>query len=122
VSVLKALSLLGFGKNRVARVPTDGQGRMRAERLPRVAAPAIVCLQAGNVNTGAFDPAVDVCAAAREAGAWVHVDGHFALSAAAAGPERAALTRGFEGADSWAVDAHKWLNVPYDSGIAFVRD
>jgi glutamate/tyrosine decarboxylase-like PLP-dependent enzyme len=119
-SLLKALALLGLGRETVLPVPADGQGRMRAEALPEFERPAIVCLQAGNVNTGAFDPAVEVIAAARAAGAWVHVDGAFGLWAAAA-PGRAHLTAGFEGADSWALDAHKWLNVPYDSGIALVR-
>ena len=119
-SLLKALALLGLGRETVVRVPADGQGRMRAEALPTLSGPAILCLQAGNVNTGAFDPATEVIAAARAAGAWVHVDGAFGLWAAAA-PERAHLTAGFEGADSWALDAHKWLNVPYDCGIALVR-
>ena len=82
--------------------------------------PAIVCIQAGNVNTGAFDPAADLCAWAHEQGAWVHVDGAFGIWAAAT-PERAHLFQGFDQADSWATDAHKWLNVPYDSGLAFVR-
>jgi glutamate/tyrosine decarboxylase-like PLP-dependent enzyme len=81
----------------------------------------ICCIQAGNVNTGAFDPASDVIAAAHAAGAWVHVDGAYGLWAAAA-PARAHLLEGFADADSWAMDAHKWLNVPYDSGIAFCRD
>jgi glutamate/tyrosine decarboxylase-like PLP-dependent enzyme len=121
VSVLKALSLLGLGRNRVRRVPVDDQGRMQAEALPSLAGPTLICLQAGNVNTGAFDPAEPICAAARKANAWVHVDGAFGLWAAAA-PARAHLVRGVGQADSWATDAHKWLNVPYDSGIAFVRD
>jgi len=121
VSVLKALCLLGFGRERVIRVPVDGQGRMRADALPELTEPAIVCIQAGNVNTGAFDPANEICAAAQRAGAWVHVDGAFGLWAAAA-PEHAHLTSGFEKADSWATDAHKWLNVPYDSGIIFCRN
>ena len=121
VTVLKALGMLGLGRDRVVRVPTDGQGRMRADRVPRLAGPTIVCLQAGNVNTGAFDPATAVCAAARDAGAWVHVDGAFGMWARTA-PARAALADGFELADSWAIDAHKWLNVPYDSAVAFVRD
>jgi len=121
VSVLKALSLLGFGRERVIRVPVDGQGRMRADALPELTEPAIVCIQAGNVNTGAFDPANEICAAAQRAGAWVHVDGAFGLWAAAE-PEHAHLTSGFEKADSWATDAHKWLNVPYDSGIIFCRN
>ncbi len=120
-SLLKALALLGLGRQRVVTVPADGQGRMRADALPRLAGPSIVCIQAGNVNTGAFDPAREVCAWAREAGAWVHVDGAFGLWAAAA-PERAHLTDGLADADSWALDAHKWLNVPYDSGLAFVRE
>ncbi|BBY83657.1 aminotransferase class V-fold PLP-dependent enzyme [Mycolicibacterium pulveris] len=120
-SVLKALSLLGLGRSRIERVPVDGQGRMRADALPALSDDTIVCVQAGNVNTGAFDPAVAVCAAARAAGAWVHVDGAFGLWAAAS-PRLAHLAEGFADADSWAADAHKWLNVPYDSGIAFVRD
>ena len=94
---------------------------MRADALPRISGPAIVCLQAGNVNSGAFDPAEEICAKAHAAGAWVHVDGAFGLWAAAA-PDRAYLTAGFAAADSWATDAHKWLNVPYDSGLAFIRD
>lgn len=120
-SVLKALSLLGLGRSRIERVPVDGQGRMRADALPALSDDTIVCVQAGNVNTGAFDPAGAVCAAARAAGAWVHVDGAFGLWAAAS-PRLAHLAEGFADADSWAADAHKWLNVPYDSGIAFVRD
>jgi glutamate/tyrosine decarboxylase-like PLP-dependent enzyme len=121
VSVLKALAMLGLGRERVVAVPVDGQGRLRLEALPPLGGPTIVCLQAGNVNTGAFDPAVPVIARAREAGAWVHVDGAFGLWAAAA-PGRAHLTAGLADADSWATDAHKWLNVPYDSGLALVRD
>lgn len=120
VSLLKALSLLGLGRERVSRVPVDGQGRMQADALPRLSPSTIVCIQAGNVNTGAFDPATEICAAAHEAGAWVHVDGAFGLWAAAA-PQRAHLTAGVEQADSWATDGHKWLNVPYDSGVAFCR-
>jgi glutamate/tyrosine decarboxylase-like PLP-dependent enzyme len=120
VSVLKALSLLGFGRERVVRVPVDGQGRMRAHALPPLSNASIVCLQAGNVNTGAFDPVREICEAARRAGAWVHVDGAFGLWAAAA-PLRAHLADGVPLADSWATDAHKWLNVPYDSGIVICR-
>jgi len=121
VAVLKALGLLGFGRRRVLRVPADGQGRMRADRFPALSGPAIVCLQAGNVNTGAVDPLVDLCERAHAANAWVHVDGAFGLWAAAA-PQRARLVAGIERADSWATDGHKWLNVPYDCGLAFVRD
>ena len=117
----KVLSLLGFGRARVVRVPTDAQGRMRADALPALNGPAIVCMQAGNVNSGAFDPAPAICEWAHAADAWVHVDGAFGLWAAAA-PGRAHLARAVADADSWATDAHKWLNVPYDSGLAFVRD
>ncbi len=120
-SIFKVLGLLGLGRARIVEVPTDDQGCMRAAALPRLSGPAIVCLQAGNVNSGAFDPAEDIITWAREAGAWVHVDGAFGLWAAAS-PDHAALCRGFEAADSWATDAHKWLNVPYDSGLAVVRD
>jgi glutamate/tyrosine decarboxylase-like PLP-dependent enzyme len=121
VSVLKALGLLGLGRNRVLRVPVDAQGRMRPDRFPAVTGPAILCLQAGNVNTGAVDPLADLCVLARRAGAWVHVDGAFGLWATAS-PLRAPLLAGVAAADSWATDAHKWLNVPYDCGLAFVRD
>lgn len=121
VSALKALSLLGFGRERVTRVPVDGQGRIRADALPPLAGPTIVCTQAGNVNTGAIDPVGEICDWAHEAGAWVHVDGAFGLWAAAA-PTRAHLLQGVSAADSWALDAHKWLNVPYDSGVALVRE
>jgi glutamate/tyrosine decarboxylase-like PLP-dependent enzyme len=121
VSALKALSMLGFGRKRVTKVPADGQGRMRAELLPEMDDRTLVVIQAGNVNTGAFDPAQEICKRAHEKGAWVHVDGAFGLWAAAA-PGRAHLTRGLGEADSLATDAHKWLNVPYDSGLAFVRE
>ncbi len=119
-SLLKALALLGLGRDRIVRVPADGQGRFRAERLPQISGPTIVCLQGGNVNTGAFDPAEPICAAAGEAGAWVHVDAAFGMWAAAS-PEYRHLWRGYEQADSWATDAHKWLNVPYDCGLVFCR-
>jgi len=120
-SLIKSLGMLGLGRQRVVRVPVDGQGRMRADSLPELQAPCIVCVQAGNVNSGAFDPAAAICARAHAAGAWVHVDGAFGLWAAAA-PSYSHLVEGFNQADSWATDAHKWLNVPYDSGLAFVRD
>ncbi|MHB9032955.1 MAG: pyridoxal phosphate-dependent decarboxylase family protein, partial [Anaerolineae bacterium] len=112
---------LGLGRKRVLRVPVDGQGRLRADALPPLNGPTIVCAQAGNVNTGAFDPLAEICAAAQAAGAWVHVDGAFGLWAAAV-PALRHLTAGLDGADSWATDFHKWLNVPYDSGLALVRD
>jgi len=102
-------------------VPVDGQGRMRADALPKLDERTLVCVQAGNVNTGAFDPAPAIVERARAAGAWVHVDGAFGLWARAAG-SLAPLAAGLEGADSLATDAHKWLNVPYDSGLVFCRD
>jgi glutamate/tyrosine decarboxylase-like PLP-dependent enzyme len=121
VSLLKALSMLGLGRSRVIRVATDDQGRMKAEKLPPLDRHTLVCLQAGNVNTGAFDPAKPICTQAREAGAWVHVDGAFGLWAAAS-PRYSHLLEGVGEADSWAIDCHKWLNVPYDSGVAVVRE
>ncbi len=120
-SVHKALGLLGLGRNRVTRVPVDGQGRIRIEALPDFSGPTIVCVQAGNVNTGAVDPVGRICEIAHARGAWVHVDGAFGLWAKAS-PTLAPLVAGVDLADSWATDAHKWLNVPYDSGLAFVRD
>jgi len=120
-SVAKALGMLGMGRNRVTKVPVDGQGRMRADALPPLDANTILCLQAGNVNSGAFDPAATICPIARKAGAWIHVDGAFGLWAAAS-PEYRKWTKGFEQADSWATDAHKWPNIGYDCGIALVRE
>jgi glutamate/tyrosine decarboxylase-like PLP-dependent enzyme len=119
-TLFKSLGLAGFGRNRVVRVPADEQGRMRVDAFPSLSGPTIVCLQAGNVNTGAFDPANELILRAKAANAWVHVDGAFGLWAAAA-PSKAYLTAGFANADSWATDAHKYLNTPYDSGLAFVR-
>lgn len=120
-TLFKSLGLLGLGRSRVTRVPVDGQGRLRADALPPFSGPTIVCAQAGNVNTGAFDPLAEICAQAHAAGAWVHVDGAFGLWAAAV-PELAHLAVRLADADSWATDCHKWLNVPYDSGLAIVRD
>jgi len=94
---------------------------MRADALPAPDEHTIVCIQAGNVNTGAFDPAIEICARAHEARAWVHVDGAFGLWAAVS-PVYAPLLDGVADADSWAIDCHKWLNVPYDSGIVVVRE
>ncbi len=119
-ALLKSLAMLGMGRDRVVRIPADEQGRMRTDDWPNLSGPTIVCIQAGNVNTGSFDPAVPVCERANDAGAWVHVDGAFGLWAAAA-PARRNLVEGYSDADSWATDCHKWLNVPYDSGLAFVR-
>jgi len=121
VSILKALMMAGFGRERVTRIPADGQGRLRAEKIPALGDGSLLILQAGNVNTGAFDPFEEACARAREAGAWVHVDAAFGMWAAAS-PARAHLTRGLMNADSWGADAHKWLNAGYDSGLVFVRD
>jgi glutamate/tyrosine decarboxylase-like PLP-dependent enzyme len=120
-SVRKALSMLGLGRDRVVAVPCDAQGCMRIAEVPQVDGRTIVCVQAGNVNTGSFDPIERICELAHAGGAWVHVDGAFGLWAVAA-PQRAAAARGMAAADSWAADAHKWLNVPYDSGLVLVRD
>ena len=120
-SLVKALGMLGLGRNRVIRVPVDGQGRMRVDALPHMNERTILCLQAGNVNTGAFDPAAAICPAARAAGAWIHVDGAFGLWATVSERLRH-LTAGFELADSWATDGHKWPNAGYDCGVALVRD
>jgi glutamate/tyrosine decarboxylase-like PLP-dependent enzyme len=119
-TVLKGLGLLGLGRKQVVSVPVDRQGRMIPGALPKITGPAIVILQAGNVNTGAFDPAAEIIPRVREAGAWVHVDGAFGLWAAAS-PQKAGLMAGFKTADSWATDGHKWLNLPYDCGLALVR-
>jgi glutamate/tyrosine decarboxylase-like PLP-dependent enzyme len=121
ISVLKALSMLGLGRSRLIRVPADEQGRMRLDALPRLDDRTVICIQSGNVNTGAFDPAREICTRAHEVGAWVHVDGAFGLWAAVS-PHYAPLLDGASTADSWAIDCHKWLNVPYDSGIAVVRN
>ncbi|MEM5387645.1 aminotransferase class V-fold PLP-dependent enzyme [Paraburkholderia phymatum] len=120
VTVSKALSMLGLGRERVIVVPTDQQGRMRVSELPELDEQTIVCIQAGNVNTGDFDPAREICRLARKAGAWVHVDGAFGLWALA-NRDFDTLTDGVAEADSWATDGHKWLNVPYDNGIVLVR-
>lgn len=121
VTVRKALGILGLGRSRVTVVKADAQGRLRPDELPCLHERTIVCLQAGNVNTGACDRIREICELARSAKAWVHIDGAFGLWARV-DPERCALVDGLELADSWATDAHKWLNVPYDCGIAFVRD
>ena len=123
VTIDIALRYLGLGSGRLRVVPADGQGRMDPAALPGVLAecegPTIVCAQAGNVNTGAFDPLAEIIPAAHAHGAWVHVDGAFGLWAAAS-PARRHLVAGVARADSVATDAHKWLNVPYDSGLVFV--
>jgi glutamate/tyrosine decarboxylase-like PLP-dependent enzyme len=125
-TIFMALRLLGIGTAHVRRIPTDDQGRMRADELGKYLhaqkdGPCIVCAQAGNVNTGAFDPLEEIAASAKQRGAWLHVDGAFGLWAAAS-MKRRPLLRGIEKADSIATDGHKWLNVPYDSGIVFCAD
>jgi glutamate/tyrosine decarboxylase-like PLP-dependent enzyme len=126
VTIFVSLQMLGLGRERVHRVATDDQGRMRVdalrETLDRLDGPIIVNAQAGNVNTGAFDPLPEIVEAVRgKSNAWLHVDGAFGLWAAAA-PELRDHVAGLAGADSWTTDAHKWLNVPYDSGIVIVKD
>jgi glutamate/tyrosine decarboxylase-like PLP-dependent enzyme len=118
VTIDRALRLLGIGATSLEVVPVDDQGRMRLDELRLGDGPAIVCGQAGEVNTGAFDDLEAIADAAAEAGAWFHVDGAFGLWAAAS-PALRHLLKGSERADSWATDGHKWLNVPYDSGLAF---
>jgi glutamate/tyrosine decarboxylase-like PLP-dependent enzyme len=124
-TIFTSLRFLGLGAGRVERVAVDGQGRMRRDALAAALAagegPALVCAQVGNVNSGACDPVGELAAVTRDHGAWLHVDGAFGLWAAAA-PARRHLVAGLELADSWATDAHKWLNVPYDSGVAIVAD
>jgi glutamate/tyrosine decarboxylase-like PLP-dependent enzyme len=125
VTIFAALRMLGLGSGTVRRVAADDQGRMRPDALRDTLrscdGPTIVCAQAGEVNTGAFDPLAEIGEVCRAHGAWLHVDGAFGLWAAA-DPARRHLLRGVELAHSWATDAHKWLNVPYDSGIAIVSD
>jgi len=125
VTVDRALRLLGLGTSCLAPVAVDGNGAMRsealAERLWEGRGPTIVCAEAGNLNTGAIDPLDAICEVAHDAGAWVHVDGAFGLWANAS-PRHRGLLRGCERADSWSTNAHKWLNVPYDCGLAFVAD
>jgi glutamate/tyrosine decarboxylase-like PLP-dependent enzyme len=125
VTIQVACRMLGLGAERIQTVPADDQGRMRADALSDVLAddggPTIVCAQAGEINTGAFDPLAAITDACRAHGAWCHVDGAFGLWAAAS-PSRRWLLEGVERAHSWATDAHKWLNVPYDCGVAVVAD
>jgi glutamate/tyrosine decarboxylase-like PLP-dependent enzyme len=132
-TIAMALRLLGLGADRVRQIPTDAQGRMRADQLKAAmrgghgqdplngGRPCIVCAQAGNVNTGGFDPLAEIAQIAKECGAWLHVDSAFGLWASASSA-RASLVRGIEKADSIATDGHKWLNVPYDCGIVFCAD
>ena len=122
VTVDRAFRFLGLGSEQIEAIPVDGEGRMRVDELRAAlegtSGPTIVCAQAGNVNTGSFDPLTEIADAVEGTGAWLHVDGAFGLWAAVA-PRFRHLVAGSERADSWATDGHKWLNVPYDSGIAF---
>lgn len=125
ISVFASLQMLGLGSERVVRVPADDQGRMRPDQLRLILAgiqtPVLVCAQAGNVNTGSCDPIPEIAACVREHSGWLHIDGAFGLWAAAS-PAQRSLAQGIELADSVSVDCHKWLNVPYDSGLVFMRD
>src|SRR5262249_17051253 len=125
-SILRAVRLLGIGTGAVESLPCDEQGGMRMDALAAALGrapdrPTVVCLQAGDLNTGAFDPFQPACPLAPAAGGWVHVDGAFGLWARTS-ERHHHLLRGVEGADSWATDGHKWLNLPFDSGYVFVRD
>ena len=119
-TLVKSLGLVGLGRRRVHVVPADDQGRLRADRLPDLDGPVLVCAQAGEVNTGAFDPFDEIADWLGARTGWLHVDAAFGLWALA-DPSRADLVRGLPRADSWATDGHKWLNVTYDCGLAFVR-
>ena len=120
-SMQRALLLAGFGSENILKVPTDDEGRIIPGKCPALDSSTLVCLQAGNVNTGAIDPVKDICLAAKEKGAWVHIDGAFGLWARVS-PNKWHLAEGYELADSWAIDLHKWLNVPYDSGLVICKE
>jgi glutamate/tyrosine decarboxylase-like PLP-dependent enzyme len=120
-SVFKALALLGLGRKRIELIPADSEGRLDVAYLPKLDSNTLVILQAGNVNSGSFDDFEQICALARPAGAWVHIDGAFGLWAAAS-PTKKHLTKGIEKADSWSVDGHKTLNTPYDCGIILCKN
>ena len=119
-TVYKSLAMLGLGRNRVTKVKTDNQGRIDISSFPEVKENSIVITQAGNINSGACDPIAEICDLVKNKNSWVHVDGAFGLWAKASSQHKY-LLEGVEKADSWATDAHKWLNVPYDSGLAFVK-
>ncbi|WP_321869243.1 pyridoxal phosphate-dependent decarboxylase family protein [Burkholderia ubonensis] len=120
ITVKKALRVLGFGMKRIVVAPVDAHGRIDPDRLPALDDMTIFCMQAGEVNTGEFDPFAVLIPRAKAAGAWVHVDGAFGLWARAS--SKAALTDGIDGADSWTTDGHKWLNTPYDGAMVICRD
>ena len=120
-SMLRALMLAGFGSENIIKVPVDDRGRIIAEEFPETDESTLICLQAGNVNTGAIDPIGEIAESAKKNGSWIHVDGAFGLWATVS-PEKSRLIEGIALADSWAVDLHKWLNVPYDSGAIICKD
>jgi len=119
-TVFKALALLGFGEETIEKVPVDRQGRLDLNKMPEIDNKTLLVIQAGNVNTGAFDPIDELCDLAKQAGSWVHIDGAFGLWAAAS-QKTISLTKGLEKADSWSVDGHKTLNTPYDCGIILCK-
>jgi len=121
VSLLKALSLVGFGRERIIRVPADEEGRIIVDKIPDTNCPTIICTQGGSVNTGNFDDVNTICDRVKNKNVWVHVDAAFGLWAAASSKYNH-LLKGIEKADSWGADAHKWLNVPYDCGLVFVKN
>ncbi|RPJ73482.1 MAG: aspartate aminotransferase family protein [Alphaproteobacteria bacterium] len=121
VTIHKAIKMLGLGNQNIIKVPVDSQGAIRSDLFPEIPEPSIICLQAGNVNTGAFDPISEICDYAKGKNTWVHVDGAFGLWASVS-PKFEKLTKNIGKADSWATDLHKWLNVPYDSGVVFIKD
>lgn len=121
ITILKALSMLGLGSERLTKIPTDKNGRMLIDKIPKLKGPTIICVQAGDVNTGCFDPVDEIIDKFKSDDVWIHVDGAFGLWVLVS-KKLKHLGKGIEKADSWSVDAHKWLNVPYDSGIALVRN
>lgn len=121
MTILKAFSMLGMGCERVTKIPTDKLGRMLVNKIPKSSGPTIICVQAGDVNTGCFDPIDEIISKFKPDDVWIHVDGAFGLWVLVSSKYKH-LAKGIEKADSWSVDAHKWLNVPYDSGIALVKN
>lgn len=121
ITNLKAISLLGLGSERLAKIPTDSQGRMLVNKIPDITGPTIICLQAGDLNSGCFDKFDEIIDKVSSDNTWVHVDAAFGMWALVSEKFKH-LAHGIQGADSWSVDAHKWLNVPYDSGIALVKN
>ncbi len=121
ITILKAFSMLGLGSERLTKIPTDKMGRMLIDKIPQPIGPTIICVQAGDVNTGCFDPVDEIITKFKSDDVWIHVDGAFGLWVLVSSKYKH-LGIGIEKADSWSVDAHKWLNVPYDSGVALVKN